>query len=148
MWNTPVVPGTGLILSARGCQSRTDPSHPSGVAPGKRPRLTPKPGNRPARRWYGCAAGCTGWGCAGTIHAPGVPQYLPLWHGCPGCDRCTTRDLAQFPVFVLSVINTIPAVVSLENRIGETVRKGPRSCSGPPPRHKLLTTPGMRRQLK
>ncbi|HYZ61158.1 MAG TPA: gamma-glutamyltransferase, partial [Acetobacteraceae bacterium] len=39
----PVVPGLGLIPSSRGSQSRPDPAHPSGVAPGKRPRLTPNP---------------------------------------------------------------------------------------------------------
>ncbi len=42
-WNVPVVPGTGLVPSSRGSQSRPDPRHPSGVAPGKRPRLTPNP---------------------------------------------------------------------------------------------------------
>jgi gamma-glutamyltranspeptidase/glutathione hydrolase len=39
----PVVPGTGFVPSLRGLQSRPDPAHPSGVAPGKRPRLTPNP---------------------------------------------------------------------------------------------------------
>ena len=42
-WNSPVVPGLGIIPSNRGSQSRPDPAHPSGVAPGKRPRLTPNP---------------------------------------------------------------------------------------------------------
>lgn len=42
-WNSPVVPGLGIIPSNRGSQSRPDPQHPSGVAPGKRPRLTPNP---------------------------------------------------------------------------------------------------------
>ena len=42
-WNSPVVPGLGLIPSNRGCQSRPDPAHPCGVAAGKRPRLTPNP---------------------------------------------------------------------------------------------------------
>ena len=42
-WNSPVVPGLGVIPSNRGSQSRPDPAHPSGVAPGKRPRLTPNP---------------------------------------------------------------------------------------------------------
>jgi len=42
-WNSPVVPGLGLIPSNRGSQSRPDPAHPAGVAPGKRPRLTPNP---------------------------------------------------------------------------------------------------------
>ncbi|MDA0262269.1 MAG: gamma-glutamyltransferase family protein [Proteobacteria bacterium] len=41
--SAPVVPGTGLVPSTRGSQSWTDPSHPSSVAPGKRPRLTPNP---------------------------------------------------------------------------------------------------------
>jgi gamma-glutamyltranspeptidase / glutathione hydrolase len=39
----PIVPGLGIIPSGRGSQSRPDPAHPSGVAPGKRPRLTPNP---------------------------------------------------------------------------------------------------------
>lgn len=39
----PVVPGLGIVPSCRGTQSRPDPRHPSGVAPGKRPRLTPNP---------------------------------------------------------------------------------------------------------
>lgn len=39
----PVIPGLGIVPSERGMQSRPDPRHPSGVAPGKRPRLTPNP---------------------------------------------------------------------------------------------------------
>lgn len=42
-WRSPVIPGLGIVPSARGTQSRPDPSHPTGVAPGKRPRLTPNP---------------------------------------------------------------------------------------------------------
>lgn len=42
-YSSPVVPGTGLVPSARGSASWADPRHPSGVAPGKRPRLTPNP---------------------------------------------------------------------------------------------------------
>lgn len=42
-FNGPIVPGLGLIASGRGSQSRPDPAHPSGVWPGKRPRLTPNP---------------------------------------------------------------------------------------------------------
>jgi gamma-glutamyltranspeptidase/glutathione hydrolase len=41
--NTPVIPGTGIAPSSRGMQSWTDPEHPSCLAPGKRPRLTPSP---------------------------------------------------------------------------------------------------------
>jgi gamma-glutamyltranspeptidase/glutathione hydrolase len=42
-YGSPIVPGTGFIPSNRGSQSRPDPKHPAGVAPGKRPRLTPNP---------------------------------------------------------------------------------------------------------
>jgi gamma-glutamyltranspeptidase/glutathione hydrolase len=40
---TPIVPGVGILCSGRGTQSWADPTHPSSVAPGKRPRLTPMP---------------------------------------------------------------------------------------------------------
>ena len=42
-WDTPVVPGTGLAVSSRGQQSWAVRDHPSCLAPGKRPRLTPNP---------------------------------------------------------------------------------------------------------
>lgn len=39
----PIIPALGFVASPRGFQSWTDPAHPSCVAPGKRPRLTPAP---------------------------------------------------------------------------------------------------------
>jgi len=42
-YESPVIPGTGLCPSSRGTQSWVDPRHPSCLAPGKRPRLTPNP---------------------------------------------------------------------------------------------------------
>jgi gamma-glutamyltranspeptidase/glutathione hydrolase len=39
----PLVPGLGMIVSTRGAQLWTTPGHPSAIAPGKRPRLTPNP---------------------------------------------------------------------------------------------------------
>ena len=42
-YNGGIVPGLGFVVSGRGTQSWTDPSHPSVLAPGKRPRLTPNP---------------------------------------------------------------------------------------------------------
>lgn len=42
-FNAPVVPGLGFVVSPRGVQSWVDPDHPSGIQPGKRPRLTPNP---------------------------------------------------------------------------------------------------------
>lgn len=40
---TPIIPGVGTLCSGRGTQSWADPTHPSSVAAGKRPRLTPSP---------------------------------------------------------------------------------------------------------
>jgi len=42
--SAPLVEGRGFIISSRGMQSWLDPDHPSCLAPGKRPRLTPSPG--------------------------------------------------------------------------------------------------------
>ena len=39
----PIIPGTGLALSWRGFQAKTEPGHAAAIAPGKRPRLTPCP---------------------------------------------------------------------------------------------------------
>lgn len=40
---SPIVPELGIIVSPRGVQSRLDPDHPTALAPGKRPRVTPAP---------------------------------------------------------------------------------------------------------
>src|SRR5262249_14895067 len=42
--DTPLIPGLGFVVSPRGSQFWLDPHHPSAIAPGKRPRLTPNPG--------------------------------------------------------------------------------------------------------
>jgi gamma-glutamyltranspeptidase/glutathione hydrolase len=41
--DSAVVPGVGCVVSPRGSQGWLVPGHPSEVAPGKRPRLTPAP---------------------------------------------------------------------------------------------------------
>jgi gamma-glutamyltranspeptidase/glutathione hydrolase len=51
-WESPVIPGLGFCPSSRGSQSWAVPGHPSCVAPGKRPRLTPNPAMALTRgRW-------------------------------------------------------------------------------------------------
>ena len=40
---SPIIPGLGFIASSRGSQTWLDSDHPSGLQPGKRPRLTPNP---------------------------------------------------------------------------------------------------------
>jgi gamma-glutamyltranspeptidase / glutathione hydrolase len=42
-WESPAIPGLGFVPSSRGSQSFARPGHPSCLAPGKRPRLTPNP---------------------------------------------------------------------------------------------------------
>jgi gamma-glutamyltranspeptidase / glutathione hydrolase len=41
--DTPLIPGLGMVVSPRGSQLWLDAAHPSAIAPGKRPRLTPNP---------------------------------------------------------------------------------------------------------
>jgi gamma-glutamyltranspeptidase/glutathione hydrolase len=51
-WESPAIPGLGFCPSSRGSQSWAVPGHPSCMAPGKRPRLTPNPAlARRGRRW-------------------------------------------------------------------------------------------------
>jgi gamma-glutamyltranspeptidase/glutathione hydrolase len=51
-WESPAIPGLGFCPSSRGAQSWAQPEHPSSVAPGKRPRLTPNPAlARRGSRW-------------------------------------------------------------------------------------------------
>jgi gamma-glutamyltranspeptidase/glutathione hydrolase len=42
-YESQVIPGLGFVPSSRGSQSWADPTSPSSVQPGKRPRLTPNP---------------------------------------------------------------------------------------------------------
>jgi gamma-glutamyltranspeptidase / glutathione hydrolase len=42
-FNGPVPPSIGCMISPRGSQSWLEAEHPSAIAPGKRPRLTPNP---------------------------------------------------------------------------------------------------------
>ena len=43
LFGSPMIPGLGFLISHRGTQTWLDPDHPSGLQPGKRPRLTPNP---------------------------------------------------------------------------------------------------------
>lgn len=93
--SSPIIPGLGIAPSMRGVQSRPDPRHPGGVAPGKRPRLTPNPaiavcddgGGRCVRRaWRRCA---------GAVDGPGLPECISLRHGHPGRHRAAAIRLLQ-----------------------------------------------------
>ena len=122
MWLSPVIPGTGLILSARGCQSRPDPSHPSGVGPGRRPRLTPNPAI--ALRDDGTVVPFGAPGGDAQVQAM-LQVFLNVFHF--GMDIQDAIDAPRvtshnFPSS-FSPYNYYPGCVSLEGRIDEAVRQ-------------------------
>jgi gamma-glutamyltranspeptidase/glutathione hydrolase len=96
---TPIVPGVGILCSGRGTQSWADPTHPSSVAPGKRPRLTPSPAMA-FQRARAHAVRHAGRRRAGAGHAPGVSQHQRLRHGAAGCDRGAALRQLQLSRFV------------------------------------------------
>jgi gamma-glutamyltranspeptidase/glutathione hydrolase len=69
---SPVIPGTGLVPSSRGSQSWTTDGHPSRLAPGKRPRLTPAPAMAVAPDRYVLPFGTPG----GDVQAQAMMQVL------------------------------------------------------------------------
>ena len=69
---SPVVPGLGFPISARGTQTWLDPEHPCCLQPWKRPRLTPNPA---------------------MVLKDGVP-FMPI--GCPGGDAQVQGMLQVF----------------------------------------------------
>jgi gamma-glutamyltranspeptidase/glutathione hydrolase len=71
-WDAPVVPGTGLVVSSRGSQSWATVGHPSVLAPGKRPRLTPNPSIARVKGKWIMPFGSPG----GDAQVPGNLQFL------------------------------------------------------------------------
>ncbi len=122
MWQTPVIPGTGLIPSARGCQSRTDPNHPSGVGPGRRPRLTPNPAI--ARRDDGTVVPFGAPGGDAQVQSM-LQVFLNIFHF--GMDVQDAIDAPRvtshsFPSSFYP-FQYFPAAVSIENRIDVSIRR-------------------------
>ena len=90
-YNAPVIPELGIIPSPRGSQNWGDPDHPSGVAPGKRPRLTPSPAIAIAARQDEDAVRHARRRRADPGDAAGVPQHPPVRHGGAGGGRGAAR---------------------------------------------------------
>ena len=86
-WDAPVVPGLGFTPSARGSQSFAVPGHPSCVAPGKRPRLTPNPAIALRKGEFAMPFGASG----GDTQPQGMIQVL-LNHVVFGMDIQTAID--------------------------------------------------------
>jgi gamma-glutamyltranspeptidase/glutathione hydrolase len=71
-WESPVIPGTGFVPSARGSQSWAVASHAAALAPGKRPRLTPNPALALARGRFVMPFGAPG----GDLQPQGMLQVF------------------------------------------------------------------------
>ncbi len=119
-YDMEVVPGTGLAPSSRGSQSWTDPHHPSSVAPGKRPRLTPNPAMvlRDGRPWL--AFGTPG----GDVQPQAMLQVL-LNIAVFGMEPQTAVEAPRFVTRShpdsFSPHRSFPGQLNLEGRIPATV---------------------------
>ena len=107
---SPVIPGTGLVPSERGLQSRPDPRHPAGVAPGKRPRLTPNPALAVRDNGSVFAFGCPG----GDMQVQAMLQvFLGVFHF--GLDLQEAIDAPRFSTW--SFPNSFAPFEYLANRV-------------------------------
>jgi gamma-glutamyltranspeptidase/glutathione hydrolase len=116
----PVIPGTGIVPSLRGLQSRPDPSHPSGVAPGKRPRLTPNPAIAVRDDGSVLPFGCPG----GDAQVQAMLQvFLNAFHF--GLDLQEAVNAPRFATWSFpnsfAPFEYLPARLSVEARIGDEV---------------------------
>jgi gamma-glutamyltranspeptidase / glutathione hydrolase len=116
----PVVPGTGIVPSTRGSQSRPDPAHPAGVAPGKRPRLTPNPAMAVRDDGSLLVLGCPG----GDMQIQAMLQVLlGIWHF--GLDVQEAIDAPRVSTWSFpnsfAPYRTLGGRVRVEDRVGDAV---------------------------
>jgi gamma-glutamyltranspeptidase/glutathione hydrolase len=116
-WGSPVIPGLGIVPSERGMQSRPDPQHPSGVAPGKRPRLTPNPAIAVRDDGSVFAVGCPG----GDMQPQAMVQvFLNIFHF--GMDIQEAINAPRFSTWSFpnsfAPFEYLPARVAIEDRFG------------------------------
>ena len=117
---SPVIPGTGVVPSERGSQSRPDPQHPAGVAPGKRPRLTPNPALAIRDDGSILAFGCPG----GDMQVQAMLQvFLAVFHF--GLDLQEAIDAPRFSTWSFpnsfAPFEYLPGRVMLEDRFDASV---------------------------
>jgi gamma-glutamyltranspeptidase/glutathione hydrolase len=119
---SPVIPGLGIVPSLRGLQSRPDPSHPSGVAPGKRPRLTPNPAIAVADDGRAIPFGCPG----GDMQVQAMLQVL-LNHVHFGFDLQQSINAPRFSTWSFpnsfAPFEYLPDRLLLEDRFPESTYK-------------------------
>lgn len=117
---SPVIPGLGIVPSERGMQSRPDPRHPAGVAPGKRPRLTPNPSMAVRDDGSVFAFGCPG----GDMQVQAMLQvFLNAFHF--GLDIQEAINAPRFSTWSFpnsfSPFEYLPGHFAVESRFDEAV---------------------------
>jgi len=125
-YEAPVVPGTGIVPSSRGVQSRPDPRHPSGVGPGRRPRLTPNPAMAVRDDGSVLAFGCPG----GDMQIQAMLQvFLNIFHF--GMDVQAAIDAPRFSTWSFpnsfAPFEFLDGRMALENRFDEPTLDGLRA---------------------
>ena len=127
--NVPVVPGLGITPSGRGSQSRPDPRHPAGVAPGKRPRLTPNPAMVVTE-----AGGVMPFGTpGGDVQTQAMLQVLLniFQHGMEVQDAIEAPRVASYSFpSSFAPFEYFPGRLAVEGRIDPSVRGGSRRVAG------------------
>jgi gamma-glutamyltranspeptidase/glutathione hydrolase len=120
-FRSPMVQGLGIIPSPRGMQSRPDPTHPSGVGPGRRPRLTPNPAI--ALRDDGTVVAFGAPGGDAQVQAM-LQVFLNIYHFGMGVQEAIDAPRVITHNFPSSFYpnNYFPGYVSLESRVSAQVQ--------------------------
>lgn len=120
-YDTPLIPGLGICPSSRGSQSFTQEDHPSCVAPGRRPRLTPNPCIALRDDGSAMAFGTPG----GDVQTQAMLQFL-LNVTLHGMDLGQAIDAPRFATYSFPSSfephEYWPGRLSVENRIAPAIR--------------------------
>jgi gamma-glutamyltranspeptidase/glutathione hydrolase len=120
--NAPLVEGLGITVSTRGSQLWTTPGHPSAIAPGKRPRLTPNPAMLVASGRAIMPFGCPGGDSQVQAMAQVVCHVLDFGMNVQAAIEAPRAISASFPGS-FHPHPYEPGVVRLESRIAPEVRE-------------------------
>jgi len=119
--SAPLAEGLGMIISTRGSQLWTTPGHPSAIAPGKRPRLTPNPAMLVQSGAALMPFGCPGGDAQGQAMVQVVCNVLDFGMNVQAAIEAPRVISASFPSS-FHPHPYEPGVVRVEGRIASDVR--------------------------
>lgn len=119
--SAPLVDDLGIIISTRGAQLWTTPGHPSAIAPGKRPRLTPNPAMLLASGQAVLGFGCPGGDAQVQAMVQVVSNVLDFGMNVQAAIEAPRVVSASFPSSFHPHLYE-PGVVRIEGRIPAEVR--------------------------